>query len=111
MVSRYKERLERELPVADPSAFQSALGQIGFHPGFRYEKYRTTFHFKALHLSLDETSVGTFLELEGSPHAIDCLARSLGFSPRDYLKSTYWQLYAANCRRCGVPLGNMLLQT
>jgi hypothetical protein len=43
--------------------------------------------------------VGIFLELEGSPRAIDRAARSLGFSPRDYIRSTYWDLWAADCRR------------
>ena len=49
-------------------------------PGFRYEKYRTTFRLPGLHLDLDETPVGVFLELEGAPRAIDRAARSLGFS-------------------------------
>jgi adenylate cyclase class 2 len=109
--ARYKERLERELPVADPSRFQEELRDLGFRAGFHYEKYRTSFRFKGLHLSLDETPVGTFLELEGSPRAIDRLARSLGYSPRDYVKSTYWELYSTDCRRRGVRPGNMLLQT
>ena len=108
---RYKEKLERELPVANPTEFQSALISLGFRPSFRYEKYRTTFRFPALHLSLDETSVGTYLELEGSPRAINRLARSLGFSPRDYIGNTYWDLYSADCRRRRVPPGDMLLQT
>jgi adenylate cyclase class 2 len=108
---RYKEKLERELLVVNPTGLQAALRSLGFRPGFRYEKYRTTFHFRGLHLSLDETPVGTFLELEGSPRAIDRLAPSLGFSPRAYVRNTYWELYSVDCRRRGVPPGDMLLQT
>jgi len=107
----YKEKFERELLVANPSGFHAALRSLGLRPAFRYEKYRTTFRFLSLHLSLDETSVGTFLELEGTPSEIDRLARSLGFSPPDYVRKTYWDLYSADCRRRGVPPGDMLLQT
>ena len=109
--SHYKEKLERERSVTNPREFQAALQSLGFVPGFRYEKYRTTFRYLALHLSLDETPVGIFIELEGSPRAIDSVARSLGYSPRDYVKSTYWDLYSADCRRRGVRASDMLLQT
>ena len=80
--SRYKESLEREVAVESPGRWQVALRAIGLRPSFRYEKYRTTFRLPGLHLDLDETPVGIFLELEGSPRAIDRVARALGFAPR-----------------------------
>src|SRR5579862_4447640 len=79
--------------------YLTALKALGFRPGFRYEKYRTSFRLNSLHIDLDETPIGTFLELEGSHAAINRTARTLGFRPRDYLRSTYWTLYAADCRR------------
>jgi hypothetical protein len=33
------------------------------------------------------------------PTAINRTARALGFSPKDYIRATYWTLYAADCRR------------
>jgi adenylate cyclase, class 2 len=108
--SRYKERLERELAVEAPARWPSALRVIGLRPSFRYEKYRTTFRLPNLHLDLDETPVGTFLELEGPPRAIDRVARALGYAPGEYIKGTYWDLYAADCRRRGRRPGNMLLR-
>jgi adenylate cyclase class 2 len=81
---------------------------VGFRPGFRYEKFRTSFRLPGLHLDLDETPVGRFLEIEGAPAPIDRIASALGFSPRDYIRSTYAELYAAECRRCGQIPGNML---
>jgi adenylate cyclase class 2 len=107
--SRYKERLERELAVEAPSRWPSALRAIGRRPSFRYEKYRTTFRLLGLHLDLDETPVGTFLELEGSPRAIDRVARALGYAPSEYINGTYWDLYAADCHRRGRRPTNMLL--
>lgn len=93
--SRYKEKLEREVPIRHPEKWPAQLRAIGFHAGFRYEKYRTTFRLPGLHLDLDETPIGTFLELEGSPRAIDRTARALGFSPRDYRRATYGELFQA----------------
>jgi adenylate cyclase, class 2 len=106
---RYKERSEREVFLAAPSAFRRKLPGLGLRSGFRYEKFRTSFAFRSLHLDLDETPVGVFLELEGEPPAIDRAAEALGFSSRDYLRATYWDLYAADCRRRGITPKNMLL--
>lgn len=99
--SRYKVKLEREVAVDSPEKWPATLRSLGFRPGFVYEKYRTTFRLPGLHLDLDETPVGTFLELEGSPRAIDRAARALGFSPRDYIRGTYWDVFQAECRRRG----------
>ncbi len=110
--SRYKERLEREVLVRDPIRADRLLRSLGLRPGFCYEKYRTSFRLRGrlagLHLDLDETPVGVFLELEGRPAAIDRVARLLGFAPRDYIRGTYWDLNAAACRRKGRKPGNML---
>jgi adenylate cyclase class 2 len=108
---RYKERLEREALVRDERLWPAILHSLGFRPGFQYEKYRTSFRLPGLHLDLDETPVGTFLELEGAPKAIDRVARALGFSPRDYIRDTYWGLYAEYCRRHGHAPRNMVLPT
>jgi adenylate cyclase class 2 len=106
--SRYKEKLERERVVRSLRSWPSGLRSLGFRPGFRYEKFRTTFRLPGVHLDLDETPVGVFLEIEGAPGSIDRIARILGFSPRDYIRSTYAELYAAECLRCGQIPGNML---
>lgn len=108
---RYKEKLETEIVVADPAAWRRIIGSVGLRESFRYEKYRTSFRFGGAHLDLDETPVGIFLEIEGSPADIDRIAYRFGFSPRDYMRATYWDLYAADCRRRGRKIRNMLFQT
>lgn len=108
--SRYKEKLERELRIRDPLAFEAGLRRIGLRPTFRYEKYRSMFRLGGLHICLDETPVGTFLELEGEPKAIDRAARALGYAPKDYIRRTYWDVYAADCRRRGVKPRNMVFK-
>jgi adenylate cyclase class 2 len=106
--SRYKEKLERERVVRTGRGWRSGLRSLGFRPGFRYEKFRTTFHLRGVHLDLDETPIGVFLEIEGAPGSIDRIARRLGFSRRDYIRSTYAELYTQECLRRGQIPGSML---
>jgi adenylate cyclase class 2 len=82
---------------------------------FRYEKYRTTYKVdksqrwaEGLLIELDETPVGTFVELEGPGEAIDRAARELGFSRRDYITKSYLAVYVEECRRQGQEPRNML---
>ncbi len=84
--------------------FKQPLAQ----PAFRYEKYRTTFRMpdskawaKGLLIELDETPIGTFVELEGPAAAIDQAAAELGFSKHDYVLKNYLRLYMEDCRRKG----------
>jgi adenylate cyclase class 2 len=105
---RYKERFEREAVASHSGDWRATLTRLGFQPQFHYEKYRTGFRLRGLHLDLDETPIGTFLELEGCPVAIDRVARALGYAPSAYIRATYWDLYAAACRRRGRPIKNMV---
>jgi adenylate cyclase class IV len=109
---RYKEKLERELVVPGSSyRWGRKLRSLGLRPGFRYDKFRSTFRlrrFPGLAIELDETPAGTFLELEGLPRAIDRVARALGYSSRDYYRGSYWDVYVADCRRRGVAPRNMV---
>lgn len=107
----YKIREEAEVKVMRADEMAAILGALGLRPTFSYEKYRTTYALPALHglkLELDETPVGIFLELEGSPRAIDRAARLLGYGRQDYLTESYGALYLAACRRSGRKPTNML---
>lgn len=101
---RYKVREERELSGIDPATAAAMLKRIGLRPSFVYEKRRTRYRLPGrghVAVEFDETPVGTFLELEGPRREIDRTARRLGFSPREYLTSSYLALYLAACRRRG----------
>jgi adenylate cyclase, class 2 len=108
--TRYKERLEREVVVSHPHRWPKLLASLGLHPGFRYEKYRTELRLDGLHVCLDETPVGIFLELEGAPSAIDRVAEMLAYAPKDYIQSTYWDLYVSDARRRGRSVTNMIFR-
>jgi adenylate cyclase class 2 len=108
--SRYKEKLESEAPVVRPKRWARTLLTLGFKPGFQYEKYRSSFRVGGVHACLDETPIGVFLELEGAPAAIDRVARRLGYRASDYIRGTYWDLYAKDCARRGKSPRNLLFR-
>jgi adenylate cyclase, class 2 len=92
---RYKSREEIEFDISDAEAFHLVLERLGYRSGFRYEKYRTKFAREGEPgiLTLDETPVGVFLELEGPKDWIDATATQLGFKSDDYLTMSYASLY------------------
>ena len=111
----YKVREELELEVADAGILSRIFEGLGMKGRFRYEKYRTTFQLpdskawaKGLLIELDETPIGTFVELEGPAAAIDRAAEELGFSKRDYILQSYLSLYLEECRRSGEEPRHML---
>jgi adenylate cyclase class 2 len=111
---RYKirEEVEATLPAREP--FQQILRALGLRSVFRYEKFRTTYAIpghSGVKIEFDETPVGNFLELEGSPRAIDSAAMCLGYAPSDYNIRTYGDLYKQESRRRGQKHSDMLFMT
>jgi len=107
---RYKSREEIESVFTDAASTRAILERLGFVPVFRYEKYRTEFAKprQAGSVMLDETPIGDYLELEGSPAWIDRTARALGRSPADYITASYGALYLADCQAKGVEPRHMV---
>jgi adenylate cyclase class 2 len=93
--TRHKSREEIETDISDPAALVLVLDRLGYQPGFRYEKYRTMFRRadETGVVTLDETPIGLFLELEGPTEWVDRTAAQLGYSPADYLTVSYAFLY------------------
>lgn len=107
---RYKKRREIEVLLPEAYKVEEIFNEIGYHPIFRYEKFRTEYakarsNGKVL---LDETPIGNYLEIEGSPRWIDSTARLLGFSTADYITRSYGYLYLAYCRERRMSPGDML---
>ena len=107
---KHKSREELETHLDNPKAFIQILQRLGFHPGFRYEKFRTEFSKPGDTglVMLDETPVGNFLEIEGSARGIDQTAKSLGFSTADYVTKSYAAVYLEFCQAHGIPPTNMV---
>ena len=89
----YKVRIEHESHVEDADAVHEVLLGLGYEVTYRYEKYRQPYRLGEVEVLLDETPIGTFLELEGEPRAIDAAARALGYGRDDYVLKTYRQLH------------------
>jgi adenylate cyclase class IV len=111
----HKVRDEIEAQVTDSANLVRIFEGLGMRGWFRYEKYRTTYQLPAkqswardLLIEVDETPIGTFVELEGPPAAIDRAATELGYSKKDYILTNYLALYAEDCRRKGQQPQNML---
>jgi adenylate cyclase class IV len=110
---RYKVREELEIAVTEPARVAAILEGLGLQPSFRYEKFRTLYALPGLpgvDLVLDETPIGVYIELEGTPRQIDRAARQLGHTPADYLTASYGQLYRSYCRAHRRPVRNMLFK-
>jgi adenylate cyclase, class 2 len=92
---RYKSREEIEFDVSDPDTFELVLNRLGYTPRFRYEKFRTKFAAAGEHgvITIDETPIGVFLELEGEAGWIDQTAARLGLEPSEYCTHSYAALY------------------
>jgi len=114
---RHKVREEIETEVRDARELRRILAGLGMRESFHYEKYRTTFRMPGsqrwaarLLIELDETPIGTFVELEGPAKAIDRAARALGFSKNEYIVANYLRLYAEECMRRGEKIGEMVFR-
>jgi len=109
--SMVKVRQEFETVVGDGSVLLQMFEELGFRVWFRYEKYREEFALDDVIIAIDETPVGTFVEIEGSEQGIAATSRALGRNPSDYLLDSYRTLFAQYCEQHGAPVTDMLFET
>jgi adenylate cyclase, class 2 len=108
-VGKHKSREEVEFSVSDADAAYTFLTRLGYHPHFVYEKYRTEYVDSTSSgiVTLDETPIGIYAELEGPEKWIDSTAKTLGIADRDYITASYGALYLTWCEREGIDPGHM----
>jgi adenylate cyclase class 2 len=106
--SNMKLREELETVVGDGPLLLGILEELGFRVWFRYQKYREEFALDDVIVAVDETPVGTFVEIEGGDRGIAEMAVALGRTPADYLLDSYRGLFSEHCREHGQPLTDML---
>ena len=88
-----KLREELETAVADAGVLQRVLEHLDLRVWFRYQKYREEFALGEVVLAIDETPIGTFLELEGTEAGITAAAAGLGRTTADYILDSYCGLF------------------
>ena len=93
---RSRPEVEVEMKPSEADALEAILRAVGFWPVFRYQKYRETYGLGDVEIVVDETPIGTFLEIEGPPERIHAAAAALGKGPRDYITDSYAGLFSAS---------------
>jgi adenylate cyclase, class 2 len=88
-----KTREELETMVADGGLLHLILTRLGFQAWFRYQKYREEFTRGDVIVAIDETPVGTFVEIEGTEAGIMAMAAAMGKTPADFILDSYYRLF------------------
>ena len=103
-----KIREEHETVVADGTALLAILEALGLHVWFRYEKYREEFAAEDVTIALDETPVGTYVEIEGGQEGIEAMTRALGRSSADFILDSYRGLFIQHREKHGTNGAHMV---
>jgi adenylate cyclase, class 2 len=96
---RHSSRRELQTELTDGKQTDAILRALGYAPSFRYEKFRAEWvdqkkHDGKGHVVVDETPIGNFCEIEGSPRWIDQTARKLGVGREQYIMKNYATLFS-----------------
>ncbi|HSW38646.1 MAG TPA: class IV adenylate cyclase [Acidobacteriota bacterium] len=94
----FKKREELETAVGDGPTALRMLERIGMAVGFRYQKYRREFMLEGVHVAVDETPIGNYVEMEGSEEGIRAVAEKLRVSEAQFIRASYYSLYLDYCR-------------
>lgn len=106
--SRLKVREELETVVGDGATLLRMFEELGLHVWFRYEKYREEYSAEDVTIAVDETPIGTFVEIEGSEHGIIVMTEAIGRSAADFVLDSYRCLFAKHRDEHGFPASDML---
>ena len=90
---RIKRRRELETMLDDADAVEGILEALGLEEAFRYEKVRATYRTPGITLTIDETPIGAFIEIEGEPERIIELADRMRLDMSQAIKLSYPRLY------------------
>ena len=97
-----KVREEHETSVGDGAALARVLDALALRIWFRYQKYREEFTADEVTIAVDETPVGTFVEIEGGREAILAMTRALGREPSEFILDSYYSLFIKRRDQCGL---------
>ena len=106
--SRMKLREEHETRIENVEALTRAFDALGMRVWFRYQKHREEFSTPGLVLAIDETPVGTYVELEGEEDAILAMTTALGRSPADFIVDSYYRLFVTRREEFGLTGPHMI---
>jgi adenylate cyclase class 2 len=94
--SRLKVREEIETAVDEPERLIELFERLGYQRSFRYQKYRTGYSVdlgvRKLKVELDETPMGSFIEIEGDEVSVLKALEAAGFTQTDIIRESYPEL-------------------
>jgi len=105
-----KIREEYETVIGDGEVLQRVFEELGLHVWFRYEKYREEYAAEDATIAIDETPMGTFVEIEGGEEAILKMTEALGRSASDFILDSYRGLFLQLRERLGLRSSDMIFQ-
>jgi adenylate cyclase class 2 len=105
-----KVREELETLVGDGEVLLRVLEEAGFHVWFRYQKYREEYSQGDVIIAIDETPVGTYVEIEGSERGIAAMAEVLGRTQPDYIVESYRGLFLQHRAAFGLAGRDMVFE-
>jgi adenylate cyclase class 2 len=97
-----KTRDEHETVVGDGEVLKQVLEALGLHVWFCYEKYREEYAATDVTIALDETPVGTYVEIEGDERGIHAMTRALGRTAGDFILHSYRRLFVLHREEYGL---------
>tara|TARA_Y100000588_G_C14117134_1_gene865681 strand:+ start:215 stop:787 length:573 start_codon:yes stop_codon:yes gene_type:complete len=105
-----KAREELETTVDNASLLIVLLKRLGLEVRFRYQKYREEYKYQGVTLTIDETPIGTYVEIEGTEYEIFQAAKKMGRTKNDYILDSYHALFVSACEKAKVSPTNMILE-
>ena len=103
-----KVREEHETIVGEGPVAARILESLGLQVWFRYQKYREEYAADGVVVAIDETPVGTFVELEGREDGILAMTTALGRTPDDFIIDSYRKLFTKFRDAHGLAVTDML---
>ena len=89
-----RSRVEIEFVASDFQLAKAFLEALGYEVFVIYEKYRTTYEFKGVQITLDEMPFGNFVEIEGSdPQVILQVNQQIGLDWQVRIPESYTVLF------------------
>lgn len=99
---KFKEAEEVEIEVSDFEKAKELLGRLGFSPKGKLRKQREEWSFGSSEILIDQSVLGSFLEIEGSREEIEKIVRLLGLDRREGSTKTYEEIYQEYCKKRGI---------
>ena len=103
-----KIREEHETVVGDGAVLLHVFQELGLHVWFRYQKYREEFAAEDVVVAVDETPVGTYVEIEGGEEAILSMTAALGRTADDFVLDSYRGLFIKYREQYGIAGSDMV---